>query len=61
MSQVAIVGRRELDSRTEVANLKKTLETSGPKTVEANKSSQEFAAEKKALFDKAMKYLISGI
>ena len=37
-SQVVAAGRRELDSWTEVANLKKALDTSKPKAVEAYKS-----------------------
>ena len=60
-SQVAATRRRELDSRTEVANLKKALETSGSNSGEAYKSSQEFAAEKRALLDEAVKRLLSCI
>ena len=52
---------RELNSRTEVANLKKALETFGSKAMEASKSSQEFAAEKEALFYEAAKCLFSYI
>ena len=38
-SQVVAVGKRELNSQTAVANLKKALETSGPEAVEAYNSS----------------------
>ena len=60
-TQVAAAERRELDSWTEVANLKRALETSGAKVVEAYKSSQEFVAEKGALFDETVKCLLSRI
>ena len=60
-SQVTAVERRELDSRTEVANLKKALETSGSKAMQAYKSSQDFATEKGVLFDEAVKCLLSCI
>ena len=60
-SQVAATKRRELDSRTKVANLKKTLETSGSKAIEAYKSSQEFFTENGVLFNETMKCLLSYI
>ena len=60
-AQVAAAERRELDSRTEAATLKKALETSGAKAVEAYKSSREFDVEKEALFDEAVKCLLSCI
>ena len=59
--RVATPRRRELDSRTKVANMKKALGTYGLKAVEAYKNSQEFATEKGALFDEAVKCLISCI
>ena len=60
-TQVATVKWRELDSRTEVANMKRAFETSGAKAVKAYKSSQEFVIEKRVLFDKAVKCLLSCI
>ena len=59
-SRVAIAGRRELDSRIEVANLKKALETYGSKAVEAYKSSQEFVVEKGALGYEVSLFLYMG-